>query len=754
MSLTSTYVAGCAGRLAPAQTLMSSLLLFLGTCLAPAHSRAQNYTFQNVRIVGGGYVPGIIAHPAQQGLFYARTDVGGAYRYNSSTSTWVPLLDWTTPANGYQMGADSIAIDANNTNMLYITVGMYASTSSSIRQENPPSSGWDGNGAVLISSNQGANFSTVNMPFQMGSNDQGRNGGERLQVDPNLGNILYYGSYADGLWKSTNGGWGWGQVTSLPVTSGTNGAGIIFVAFDKASGSGGSATPIIFVGVSQSNGTALYESTNAGSTWSTVSGQPTGLFVNHGLIGIDGNFYLTYGSPEGPNSMTSGAVWRFNIARGTWTNITPPNGVPFDGYNATYNYGYSGLTLDPEASGTLEVTSMDFYWPYGDNMWRSTNGGSSWTTVGYTVNGTSNYSSNHTNSLAPWNGASFGNWPSGVVTDPFNSAHMMYGWAGGVWTTSNMTNSSGPSWVNGALGIEESVALQLISPTSGAVLVSAIGDICGFTHTSLTTAPASRNMVPALGTCTSVDWAKSNPNDLVRVGEGASTYGGYSTNQGSSWTAFGSSAGSSEGGGTVAISADGTTIIWSPQDVSPSYTTSCGTNWTSLSSYLPQGVAVLSDGSNTNYFYAYNPSTGTFYASSNKGVSWYTASTGLPSGGRTPYAVTGVAGDIWMPTGSGLYHSTNYGASWSQLGTVASAVAVSTGKAASGASYQTLYLSGTINGVTGVYRSINEGTTWIQINNTANQWGGVGVLAGDPRTFGTVYLGGNARGIMVGTSPN
>lgn len=65
--------------------------LALPSMAAFAQSAAQSavpaYHWHNVRIVAGGYVDGIIAHPRQPGLFYARTDVGGAYRYNAQTST-------------------------------------------------------------------------------------------------------------------------------------------------------------------------------------------------------------------------------------------------------------------------------------------------------------------------------------------------------------------------------------------------------------------------------------------------------------------------------------------------------------------------------------------------------------------------------------------------------------------------------------------------------------------------------------------
>jgi hypothetical protein len=36
---------------------------------------APQYTFTPVRIVGGGYVPGIVMHPTQKGLMYARTEL-------------------------------------------------------------------------------------------------------------------------------------------------------------------------------------------------------------------------------------------------------------------------------------------------------------------------------------------------------------------------------------------------------------------------------------------------------------------------------------------------------------------------------------------------------------------------------------------------------------------------------------------------------------------------------------------------------
>jgi hypothetical protein len=722
--------------------IVAAASVCLAACLSVT-SQAQSYTFQNVQIVGGGFVDGIVAHPQQSGLFYARTDVGGAYRFNSSTGAWVPLLDWLTPAEWQYMGVESLAIDPNDVNMLYLAAGEYIED-------------WDGNGAILVSSNQGASFTTVPMPFRMGGNDNGRNGGERLQVDPNLGSVLLYGSYENGLWKSTNSGSSWSQVTSFPVTGATSGAGIIFVAFDRAAGTSGTATPKIFVGVSDTGTSStgyssLYETTNGGTTWSAVAGQPTGLYPTHGLMSTDTQqqLYITYSNAIGPNGMTSGQVWRYHVTDSYWGNITPPN-------PNNYTYGFGGLAMDAEQSGRLIVTTMDRYYP-GDTLFLTdtANGTTTWNDVGAIATRNS--------SLSPWvnfgsSTPGVGNWMTAVVIDPFNQNHAMYGTGGTVWTTSNLENAdtnTATSWTIGAKGIEETVANALMSPSTGPPLVSGVWDLGGFVHTSLTSSPAggmSEN--PLLNKGSGLDYAKSSAATLVRVGyASAAPFGAYSTNSGSTWTPFGSAAGSTAGGGTVAISASGGTILWSPSDVAPSYSTNHGSSWTSLAGTLPVGVQVLSDSHSSSIFYALS-SAGVLYASSNGGVSWYTANASVAKSGKLAASLT-TQGDIWLYSGSGLWHSTNSGTGWSQVasGNVTAVTSMGLGKA-SGTGYAAMYMIGTYNGVTAIFRSTNEGVSWTQINGAATQWGATQLITGDPKTFGTVYIGTGGRGIIYGTSPN
>jgi hypothetical protein len=720
------------------------------------------YAWNNVKIVAGGYVPGLYFHPTQQGLMYARTDIGGAYRWGPNDTQWVPLTDWISPATWWYGGTEAIGLDPTDPNRLYLAVGEYA-------LEN-----YDGNGAMLVSDDQGKTFTTVPLTFKNGSNDNGRNAGERIAVDPNTPATVYFGTRLAGLQISTDHGSTWNTVTGLPVTRTANGSGIVSVVPVAAGGS----TKAVYVAVAGTGVTTgsvtdpvgLYVSTNPGSATSTftaVTGQPsfasasTPLAPLHAILGPNGIIYVLYADQPGPGGIGTSQLWEFtpgsSWTSGTWKQITlPPNSKGNTGES-----GYGGIAVDPSHAGVLLLASIDQYYP-GDTLYRSTNDGSTWTDVS-AIGGL------HDGTLSPYltfgsgsvTNIGSGNWVGSVVIDPFNSDHAMYGTGATIWATTNLTGadtSKTVNWTVGANGVEEtSIGFVLAPPSGNTLLLSAMGDIYGFAHTDLTTSPVQGMYSNPRYNPSGMDFEQNTPTTVVRVTDGtygATPLGVTSTDGGLTCTAFAAvPTGTTKGGGTVAIAPDGSSMVWATADTSSVwFSTNSGATWTASTGIAPQ-AQVVGDRVKAGVYYGIAAST--LYLSTDGGKTWISQQSGLPSGAKL-VMLPDAQGDLWLVSGSGLYHNTGSASSptLTAVSGVSSANYLGFGKAAAGSSSPTLYLYGVVTSQN-LFRSTNNGASWTQINDSAHSWGGgVDSVTGDMRTFGTVYVGTNGRGIIWGTSTN
>src|SRR5688500_11020165 len=164
----------------------------------PARLRGDK-TWNSVKFGGGGYVSGLVFHPTTANLLYARTDIGGAYRWHQATSSWVAITDGLGfgAADSRFHGVESMAVDPNNDQLVYMGAGMYTT---------------EGNGRLYLSSDRGNHWTYVGLPFPLGGNNPGRAIGERLMVDPNKPSTLFYATRTAGLWKSIDSGRAWALV--------------------------------------------------------------------------------------------------------------------------------------------------------------------------------------------------------------------------------------------------------------------------------------------------------------------------------------------------------------------------------------------------------------------------------------------------------------------------------------------------------------------------------------------------------------
>ncbi|HEY7710851.1 MAG TPA: LEPR-XLL domain-containing protein, partial [Candidatus Entotheonella sp.] len=407
---------------------------------------AQAYDWNSVTIKANGFIDGIVYSPAAPNLAYIHTDMGGAYRWDQSANRWMPLTDWIQGPDwsvNYN-GAETMAVDPTDANRVYLGLGTYMGTS-----------------AVLRSTDQGRTWERTNVGFEMNGNGSARNAGERMNVDPNSPNILYYGARDDGLWKSTDYGATWNRVNAFPTIGQDGGVeadtGIVWTLFDKSSGAPGNATPVIYAGVVHYDAGVdrIYRSTDGGATWAAIpGGQPTTLnyFPQRAALTPDGNtLYLTYGYSTdypGPWGISEGTVYKVtnpDAAAPIWTEISPP-----------VNYGFSGVAIDPTNPNAVYVTELGNYNP-ADRIWRSTNGGSSWTAI--TPN------SFRDDSSAPYASSLGVHWLGDLQIDPFNHNVAMFTTGYGLYRTTNLTAAQ-PSWEFFNDGFEQSAVLELSSPNT------------------------------------------------------------------------------------------------------------------------------------------------------------------------------------------------------------------------------------------------------------------------------------------------
>ena len=309
-----------------------------------------------VPLGGGGYVTGIVSDPTGDTI-YCRTDVGGAFRWApfgdvDGNGVWVSISDamvpYGTDGSSALMCVESIAVDPSTPGWLFMAVGN-SSISSTAR-------------GIYISEDFGATWSLVDgsNTFVIQGNGSTRAHGERLAVDPNDPDIIWYGSTTSGLRKFVKSGSTWTatQISSGDVPYGTTNTGVSFVVCDPNGGS-----TILYAGVADPSVGGVYRSTDGGATWSKVGGD-TLSSPRRAQVASNGTLYVTGGS-DGLGKILRGGTLSLIGSLPTTT------GYP------TRSVSYHGVAVDPNDATGNTVYVAEVYKGTGIVL-RSTDGGVSW----------------------------------------------------------------------------------------------------------------------------------------------------------------------------------------------------------------------------------------------------------------------------------------------------------------------------------------------------------------------------------------
>lgn len=676
------------------------------------------WDYGQVAFGGGGFVTGVFS-TCEKGVYYARTDVGGAYRWSESEKKWKNLNYWVSEEDKGLMGIDGLAADPNDASKVYILAGTnYFS---------------NGKTCLLKSSDYGAHFEVIELTSMITAhgNGMGRGNGERIAVDPADPQTLFIGGRTGGLIKSTDGGATWESVSSFPVQTTANANGINCVLFDPASAKDGK-TQRIYVSVSQKNADNIYVTEDGGATWAPLAGADTSLMPQRMKLTADGTLYVTYGSEEGPHNQQTGALYRYKD--GSAENIAPDT-TPF-----------GDIVFDPQNPDrmvlvTTQTWSQQPCGAYGDIFYTTTDGGKTWTNILPKMT--------MTTGGMDWIDGCAMHWCSSLAIDPFDPNRVMVNSGNGVFSCDNIWNEN-PEFYFDAYGIEELVPLDIVSIEGDALYVAAL-DYDGYISEDVTK-PAQR-FSDRIGSTSSVTVAAQNTDYIAKVGYSTDAMAlSVSTDGGSTWKTLKKSPekGKKLGGGHVAFNADGSRLLWSPENgTSVYYTEDLGETWNVCEGVL--GTAhILGDPSDPEHVYALS---GSVYASADGGRTFEKVNGIQSPSGKRLCVDPHNPGTFYVPDMLSLYKVTDYGATVTTVDSVRGCEVMALGKSKAEGGPLAMYVYGYVAGGDGkqIYMSSDDGATWQPVTDALHQFGGTGngaFIGADMNVYGRCYMSTVGLGVV------
>ena len=751
-----------------------------------AESIEDSMDWGTVKIGGGGFVSGIVTGQKEM---YARTDVGGAYKYNYETESWEQLLSFITDADRGYLSVDAMAIDPTDDNTVYFLCGCaYFSDERTV---------------IFKTTDGGKTFTKIDVSSEikvMGNGD-GRHCGEAIAVDPDNPDVIYCGGDVafgkSALIKSTDGGMTWSPVigyddlglfsetTKWPTWKDTLARSVTSDAYNNQNGVATIAIQDgkVYVGTSIKGVENVHVADMKDDKFTVLSKDlPTGSFPARINKDANGNLLINYVGALAFGG-SGGSIYRYDTKAGTVTDISPKE-----------NTSFSACVSLPDDANTLVATTCGVWssqlwykdaWNddkvcWGDQFYRSTDGGKTW------------------ESITPGNEKSWGgplqadylqdggydwirnkaiHWCGAIVLDPRNSDRIFLTSGNGVFACDNIWDEL-PQYYFHPDGIEEVVALDMVSVPGGNPY-SAIGDYDGFEHADLT--KPGKQHSPNMGSTGAIAYCPQNPDVMIRIAENQNdvSSGFYTLDGGETWTKM-----SNSPGGKAAITQlDKDTYRFfksGKDDGAVSYSDDFGETWQSCSGIpstygsKPTYMFVEPDQPNVVYAYAtyYNSSWSysktepditdacyKFCISTDYGKTF--TSTDIckydmcDSAARIAYLGEGelILGAGW----NGMYHvSVKDGkiTSNEKIDGVSYCKTVGYGAPEKEGDVNTLYIYGKPedSDPEGIYRSQDGGKTWVCIN-TEKLYGGTGngnFLVGDMNEFGKVYMSTVGCGIVYG----
>jgi hypothetical protein len=548
------------------------------------------------QLLKSGRLNFITIDPTNSNKLWVGAPAGGLWSTTNGGTSWSTNTD-----NLAVIGCSDLAIDPTNTLVMYMATGDGdAGDTRSI--------------GVLKSTNAGATWTTTGLTSVVSSNFLIR----RLLINPSNTQILLAATNS-GIYRTINGGTSWTQVTTNST-------------YDLEFKPGDPNTVY-------AAGTTLRISTNGGASFTQVTSGIATTGVNRMAIAVtpaDVNYVYVLAS----NSTNSGLYGFYKS-----TN----SGVSFTQMTTTVNLlGYSSFGTDTGGQGWYDLCiaasplNKDEVVTGGVNVWRTTNGGTSWSLY-----------SHWTGSNAPFSHADHHDLE-------YNSAGVLYGINDGT-----VYRRSGTTWteISGTMNISQIYKIGMSSLTANKWITG---------HQDNGTAIFNgTNYVAAMGG-DGMDCFIHRTNDNTMFAEYYNGTLNRSTNGGASWSSI-----------TSGLSGSAPWVTPWKQDPLVANTLYCGyqqlfkstnlgTNWTQLTSMGGSGGIIEFAIAPSNNQVIYVLKTSGIYKTTNGGTSWTTVTGIVPVSSAAPQFISIDPTDpnnAWVvlsgySAGNKVFMTTNGGSSW------------------------------------------------------------------------------------------
>lgn len=589
----------------------------------------------------------ITFHPTNPSTFYAGAAGGGLWETTNSGTSWITNTD-----NLPVTAVSDLVIDPTNTNVMYLATG----GGDDILSAFPVSS--DG---VYKTTDAGLTWTPCGLTFSV---SQGRVI-HRLVLDPTNSQIIFAGTNA-GIYRSTNGGTTWTSVSTINCWD---------IKFHPTN-------PTIVYAC----GTAFYRSTNSGTSFSIVStGIPTSGSNRMAIAVTPTNpAYVYVLASKSSDSQFLGVYRSTNDGVNFTTMSTTPNiiGNSCAGNSTGTGQGWYDLAIAASPITPDEIVVG------GVNVWRSANGGSSWSMIGcwnsaspyihadiheleYATNGTL-YSAND-GGMFVYNGTS--TWTD--ITAQRNIAQIykigLSGTTPNKWITGHQDNGTNiKNGVNYVASLAGDGMDCFIDRTNDNNMFAEQfnGNIYRSTNGGASWLSISSGLT---GTGDWVTPWKQDPTVANTIYTGRNQMF-KSTNLGTGWTQMGTTG----GGGSIvefAIAPSNNQVIYVLHPGSIRKTTNGGTSWTSANGNIPGGAFtfITIDPNDPNTAWV----TVSGYTAGNKvfqtvdgGITWMNISSNLPNlPANCSVYEPGSNDRIYIGMDVGIYYKDNSSSNWTLYNT-------------------------------------------------------------------------------------